>query len=229
MASDFWIYLWGTGSNQPTFHERAMHLAFSASNASGCLSRQVGAAIFDSHGNVLGIGRNDVPKAKGGLYEPDDNHDSRCYSVGDRRCINYLNKQQRFSRLTDDICEAFSIKEKETVYNVIEKSEFREATKYCRAVHAEMEAILSMARSSHVLSVGTKMYVTTQPCHNCTKHILCAGISKVFYIEPYPKSLAEELHSDAILLNPRAGEQSEDKLLFMPYEGIAPRRFHDFF
>ncbi len=220
--------LMGNGGNHPTFHERAMHLAFSASNTSSCLSRQVGAAIFDENGNVLGIGRNDVPKAKGGLYSLEDAADSRCYLVGDRYCNNYLYKQQRFSNLTDEILEKFNVARDE-LYGIISRSEFRDVAEYCRAVHAEMEAILSMTRNQHGSSVGTTMYVTTQPCHNCTKHILCAGIKKVFYIEPYPKSLAEQLHSDAIILNPRAGEQSEEKLSFVPYAGIAPRRFHDFF
>ncbi len=228
-GSRFLELLFGNG-NQPTFHERAMHLSFSASNTSQCLSRQVGAAIFDVNGNILGIGRNDVPKANGGLYSAEVANDNRCCLVGDRRCINDINKEERFRKLSEDICRKFPLQNiKEEIYNFIRKSEFREATEYCRAVHAEMEAILSMARSGAGSTIGATMYVTTQPCHNCTKHILCAGIRKVFYIEPYPKSLAEELHSDAILLNPTPGEESEDKLSFVLYQGIAPRRFHDFF
>ncbi|BBO89917.1 hypothetical protein [Desulfosarcina ovata] len=55
--------LFGSGKNQPTIDERSMHIAFSAANRSYCLSRQVGAAIVDDMGVILGIGHNDVPKA----------------------------------------------------------------------------------------------------------------------------------------------------------------------
>ena len=35
---------------------------------SACLSRQVGAALVDSNGNVVATGTNEVPQAGGGLY-----------------------------------------------------------------------------------------------------------------------------------------------------------------
>jgi hypothetical protein len=42
----------------------------------------------------------------------------------------------------------------------------------------------------------------------------------VVYIEPYPKSLATELHRDAISIN----ENDVGKmLLFLQYEGVSPR------
>ncbi|WP_020585685.1 AAA family ATPase [Desulfobacter curvatus] len=91
--------LFGSDSNQPTFHERNMHIAYSASNSSFCLSRQVGAAIVDQNGNILGVGHNDVPKAMGGLYTNGDVDDRRCFAVGDRRCINDTNKEERYDLL----------------------------------------------------------------------------------------------------------------------------------
>jgi deoxycytidylate deaminase len=221
--------LLGDGFIQPTIHEHSMHLAFSASNRSYCLSRQVGAVITDQTGNVLGIGYNDVPKPGGGLYIQNEK-DMRCYLVGDRRCINDTNKQERFVELRDAICKQLEIEDqKEIVCKIISKSSYREATEYCRAVHAEMEALLSMNRISGRSTVGSTMYVTTQPCHNCTKHILCAGIKKVYYIEPYPKSLAEELHSDAIILDPKGGQEASDKLFFIPFQGVSPHCYHSFF
>lgn len=61
------------------------------------------------------------------------------------------------------------------------------------------------------------LYTTTFPCHNCARHIVAAGISKVYYIEPYEKSLALELHSDSITIT---GE--ENKVEFLQYEGMGP-------
>ena len=233
--------LLGTIRNQPTFHERAMHLAYSASNRSYCLSRQVGAAIVDKHGNILGVGHNDVPKAEGGLYTQEESpEDKRCYKTGDRRCINDLEKEKRFEKLCSDIssiyeeitkkhnCEiAENLKPK--IENIIKNSEFRELTEYCRAVHAEMEALLSVSRATSGSTQGAWMYVTTQPCHNCAKHILCSGIKRAYFIEPYPKSLAQRLWGESIIIDPSIVNDKENKLLLLPYEGVAPKRFHDFF
>ncbi len=92
-------------------------------------------------------------------------------------------------------------------------------------VHAEMEALLSLARSN-VSAVGATLYATTFPCHNCAKHIVAAGILKVIFIEPYPKSKAAELHSDSISL----GFSTDDGTVhFEPFVGVGPRRFFDLF
>jgi deoxycytidylate deaminase len=222
--------LFGDSMNQPNIHERSMHLAFSASNRSFCLSRQVGAAIIDNEGNILSVGHNDVPKAFGGLYSVDCESDKRCYITGDRRCINDTNKEQRFNKLTDKIQKKLKLDGTQAVKikELIEKSEFSEATEYCRAVHAEMEALLSLIRSGNKLTKDSSMYVTTEPCHNCIKHIIVAGIKNVFYIEPYPKSLGLEFHSDALESGPN-NDINRTKVNLIPYSGIAPHRFHDFF
>jgi hypothetical protein len=97
-----------------------------------------------------------------------------------------------------------------------------------------MEAILSAARLGISIK-GKNLYSTTFPCHNCAKLIVVGGISRVFYIEPYPKSLAMELHSDAISFGDRApGDEKRDKkaarkVLFQPFVGVGPRRYLDFF
>jgi len=52
------------------------------------------------------------------------------------------------------------------------------------AVHAEMNAIAFAAR----FGVGTEnaaLYCTHEPCANCAKLIINAGISEVYYLEPY--------------------------------------------
>ncbi|MGV8119353.1 MAG: hypothetical protein AB2L14_06275 [Candidatus Xenobiia bacterium LiM19] len=93
-----------------------------------------------------------------------------------------------------------------------------------------MEAILSCSRRGVNLR-GSILFTTTFPCHNCAKHIIAAGVSQVIYVEPYPKSLAKKLHSDAIWLpiSIDEPEPAEGKVLFMPFFGIGPRRFVDLF
>lgn len=114
------------------------------------------------------------------------------------------------------------------------KPEFRSAidiTEFGRAVHAEMDALLMCARSS-VSPRGTILYVTTFPCHNCTRHIIAAGIERVYYIEPYAKSRAEELHEDAIIVEDRVRKRTRQagwRIPFRPFVGIGPRRYFDLF
>ena len=87
-----------------------------------------------------------------------------------------------------------------------------------------MEAILSCARRK-APTIGNILYVTTFPCHNCARHIIAAGLSKVVYVEPYPKSKAEKIHNDAFTLN----ENECNKLLCTPFFGVSPRRYIEMF
>jgi Cytidine and deoxycytidylate deaminase zinc-binding region len=92
-------------------------------------------------------------------------------------------------------------------------------------VHAEMEALLSCARNN-VSTRGAELFCTTFPCHNCAKHIIAAGITRVVFIEPYQKSKAVEFHSDSISV----GFNPADKTVhFEPFVGVGPRRFFDLF
>jgi dCMP deaminase len=53
-------------------------------------------------------------------------------------------------------------------------------------VHAEMNAILFAAKEG-VSTNDSDLYVTYSPCLNCAKHIINAGIKKVFFIHMYEK------------------------------------------
>lgn len=61
------------------------------------------------------------------------------------------------------------------------------------AVHAEQNAIIQCALHG-VCTEGATMYVTHQPCIQCTRMIINAGVSKVVYLHKYPNAeFAEEL------------------------------------
>lgn len=113
------------------------------------------------------------------------------------------------------------------VRRLIEASDLKEITEYGRAVHAEMDAILTCARLG-INTKGKHLFTTTFPCHNCTRHIIAAGLAKVIYIEPYPKSKAEALHSDAICFDEDEAKNS-GKIPFVPFVGVGPRRYLDLF
>lgn len=104
-------------------------------------------------------------------------------------------------------------------------SKIMDLIEFGRIIHAEMSAICDASRNGLSLKAVT-MYCTTFPCHICAEHIIASGVSRVVYLEPYPKSYAFELHDDSIVVD--AGEQTE-KVRFDSFIGIAPYRYRDLF
>lgn len=47
------------------------------------------------------------------------------------------------------------------------------------------------------------------------------------YIEPYRKSLVQELYPDSVIVDP--ADQCADKVRIEPFVGVAPRRYSDLF
>jgi deoxycytidylate deaminase len=224
---------------RPTMSETAMYHAHGARMRSACLSRQVGAALVDASGEVIATGCNEAPRAGGGVYNG-EGQDFRCaFHHG------YCSSVREQNRIIDDIANLFpELKglDKKDIQMRLRKSPIGGLLEFSRAVHAEMDALMAASRKG-ISTVGTKLYVTTYPCHYCARHIVAAGVDEVQYIEPYPKSLAIGLHDDAIsvqlgTLAPSvnkvrvaAGEKSdpEAKVLFRPFTGVSPRLYRRVF
>ena len=75
---------------------------------------------------------------------------------------------------------------------------------------------------------GGTLYCTTFPCHMCARHIIAAGIHRVVYIEPYPKSRAKRLYKRAIQVD-EDRDADTDAVQFEAFVGVAPSRFIDIF
>lgn len=60
-----------------------------------------------------------------------------------------------------------------------------------RATHAEQNAILTAARFGHRTEEAT-IYITDQPCLNCAKAIITAGIRRVVWLNGYPDAVSLE-------------------------------------
>jgi deoxycytidylate deaminase len=212
----------------PTMDEYAMFMAFSASLRSADLSRQVGAVVMSTQGDCLATGANDVPCYPGGLYwQSFKNIDKRDYDLG------YDSNEKMRAEIVIRILRKFHPELSDP--DLLEKGEKElkdtgifDITEYGRAVHAEMEALLSCARTG-VSTRGASLYSTTFPCHNCAKHLVAAGISRVVFIEPYPKSQALRLHEDSIIFIENNSNQGQNKVTFEPFVGIGPRRYIDLF
>lgn len=211
----------------PTLDETGMHEAYSASLRSACLSRQVGAVIMTEDGRIISSGCNDVPAFGGGLYNNSHTSDQRCYNHEDGICHNDKHKEDLRIEIESILTKRGVQDAKEISRSILNNTKAKSIIEYSRAVHAEMDAIVTLSRTPGESSVGKILYCTTFPCHICARHIVAAGIKKVVYIEPYEKSLALDLHSDAIV----NGDKSDDinKTSFINFEGVSPRRYAKFF
>lgn len=213
--------VFGSKLYTPTHDETGMMKAASAAVRSACMSRQVGAAIYNTQHELIGVGCNDVPKAHGGLYSSDlpDDEDKRCYKWGGKQCHNDAGKQDLAQKITKSVLDAgLDDARYSDVYKKIIASDSKNLIEFSRSVHAEMEAIVSVARAGKGTTVGSTLYTTTFPCHSCARHIVAAGITKVVFIEPYSKSLALDLHNDSITVT-----DEPNKVHFVQYAGFAPR------
>lgn len=216
---------------RPTLAETAMHAAHGAQIRSACLSRQVGAALVDRYGNLVSTGTNEVPQAGGGVYGEDfdtnDEHDHRC-AYKNKYCSSTREQNELIDDLVKLLVEHGALKlAPEALVAILKDSRLRQLLEFSRAVHAEMDALLRAAREG-TSTVGTRMFVTTYPCHYCARHIVAAGVDEVQYIEPYPKSRATRLHRDAITHEPInwvPPSKDGDMVLFRPFVGVAPRLY----
>jgi deoxycytidylate deaminase len=218
--------VFGFPYHTPEPDEQAMFLAYSAGLRSGSLARQVGASIRGASGDIIAVGCNDVPCAGGGLYWP---------GTGDQRdhVKRYDSNDIQLQRIARDVARRLHLStdlRSVKTLDVLKGSLLLDVTEYGRAVHAEMEALISCAGNG-VSPKNGELSTTTFPCHNCTRHIIAAGIRRVVYIEPYPKSLAAELHEDAISIGePMRGTRSATgEIPFEAFVGVGPRRFFDLF
>ncbi|MCK4738786.1 MAG: deoxycytidylate deaminase [Deltaproteobacteria bacterium] len=237
----------------PYKNEFAMYTAQSVALLSGCLSRQIGAAITTKEGEIISTGCNDVPKFGGGLYSEEDGDDgNRCINKHGEKCINDEQKDfikegiekilKESLKNIDKLLEKKLTKQEKSLVkkfndaNVVGKlalkifneTRIKNIIEFSRAVHAELDAIIGAVNKGITLK-GSILYTTTYPCHICARHIVVAGIEKVFYIEPYEKSLAEELHNDSICLDSSEPNLSSNKVDFLHYEGVAPRQYLNLF
>jgi cytidine deaminase len=230
--------LFGDNTASPTHDEYGMYLAKSASLRSSALTRQVGAAIFRESGEIISLGSNEVPKSGGGTYWTGDKPDARDFVEGadpndqkKEELLADLAKRLLDAKLlsaelsTDDPMHIVERMLRDKGPGSVRDSKAMDLLEFGRDIHAEMSAISDAARKG-VSTQGATLYCTTFPCHICAKHIVAAGIRRLVYLEPYPKSYAEELHADAIEID---GDGTNGKVGFQRFIGISPYRYRDLF
>ena len=197
----------------------------------------IGGMIFDvMDADIVASGMNEVPRREGGFYWEGAFTDARDpalrRSVPEDRedVIKQAALKEILARLKHNnwlAPEYSSLHERELskkLLPLLKRTQFMDISEFMRQVHAEMAALIDAAKRGVAVREG-EMYVTTFPCHNCAKHIIAAGIKKVVYLEPYAKSKVSELHDEEVALDPADPQTVGDRVLFVPFTGVAPRQY----
>lgn len=174
----------------PTRMERCMQIAFSARANSGCISRQVGAAITDKNDSLKAVGWNDVPAHQISCLlrratDLIDTADEAAFS-------EYEYKDKAFRKRIEGSYKRFSLVDMggrsssfcfKSEYNGLKDEDNQVHT---RALHAEENAFLQLAKYGSDGIEGGNLYTTASPCELCAKKAFQLGIKNIFYIDPYP-------------------------------------------
>ncbi|MDP2440456.1 MAG: hypothetical protein U1D36_21730 [Hydrogenophaga sp.] len=209
----------------PTRAERCMQIAFSAKANSGCISRQVGAAITDQYGSIKAIGWNDVPEGQlpcilrnaTDLLNNADESAFSVYEYKDKEFRKQLDKSYKRFKLVDmsGRSPAFCFKYE---YNTLKDKDNQVHT---RSLHAEENAFLQLAKYGGEGIKGGKLFTTASPCELCAKKAFQLGIKEIIYIDPYPG-----ISMDHILQSGRESFRPEVEL-FQGSVGQAYHRLYD--
>lgn len=235
-AKRFVEIFFGSPFISPTRDEYASYAANAASYRSLDLSRQVGAAIFGENCKIISMGCNEVPKAGGGTYWADFEDDYRDYALGydsnqkvredmTRDALVRLQKDgwlaEDFNSMDPDQLVSAAFADTKNAVGPLSRSMIKDIIEYGRMVHAEMNALADAARFRRS-TINATLYCTTMPCHMCTKLIIAAGVKRVVYVQPYGKSLIEELFDDSVAVDEHPEEQ---RVHFDTLKGVTPNGF----
>lgn len=205
----------------PSSEERCMVVAYTAKFNSGCISRQVGAVITNSAHSIRSIGWNDVPYGQTpcslrSLYDytsivdnegdmtPEHKYMYSSFEHGNLIPDKY--KGETFCRKI--MCKYVNLRHPEKIKDRLNglpltycfkslHNEF-EGDKnqvHTRALHAEENAILQVARFGGIGLENGIIYVTASPCELCCKKLYQIGIRKIVYIDEYPGISRENIIS----------------------------------
>jgi dCMP deaminase len=217
----FYALIRQPGCIQPTNDEMFMQAAYSMSLRSRCISRKVGAVIVGEKGYVVGGGWNDVGEGQigcgdrtiGDIFELANEY-IPMYPTGKEGFIGFIKDRYNGKNLCDSIC----FRQEYNDYNkfLTGSDENSKPQQFCRALHAEENALLQNSKIGGVGVQNGTIYTTTFPCELCAKKIYQAGIRKIIFNEPYPESIAEEVFL-------RDGIRRVD---IQPFEGVKSHSYY---
>lgn len=179
----------------PTNVERCMQIAQTAKINSGCISRQVGAALTDSEYHLLSIGwnqqpENQLPCSYRDICEVYHHWSTMSYSDYENDDLDEFQKkiESQVQNIFDSKDSPFKTFGKIPCYcfkdyqNSIDKNSNQVHT---RALHAEETAFLQLGPNNFRANNGF-LFTTSSPCELCSKKARFLNIAKIYYIESYP-------------------------------------------
>jgi deoxycytidylate deaminase len=208
----------------PTSVERCMQIAFSAKLNSGCISRQVGAAITDKDFSIKAVGWNDPPRGqvpcllRNAAHSLSKGFDTGAYSNFEQNeslFLKYLRKTKVGGKSSEHFGGrnlAYCFK---TIYNGIKGDRNQVHT---RSLHAEENAFLQIARYGGQGLAGGCLFTTASPCELCAKKAYQLGVTEIYYIDPYPGISKEHILS---------GGEGPPKLNL--FTGAVGRAYHELY
>ena len=174
----------------PTREERCMQVAFAAKINSGCISRQVGATVTDEDGAIMSVGWNDVPRGQVPCLLRD-----RTDLIGGKDTDAFSSYERKDTEFTNHFKKYYLFENKAALKGRSMQFCFREAYNrktgeknqvHTRSLHAEENAFLQLAKFGVRLPDRSVLYTSASPCELCSKKAFQLGISKIYYIDPYP-------------------------------------------
>ncbi|MDE6017825.1 MAG: hypothetical protein K2G85_03305 [Muribaculaceae bacterium] len=198
----------------PSPQERLMQIAYTAKLNSGCLSRQVGAAITDKNYSLKAIGWNSVPEGQvpcalrqfGDLIEHLDQEAFSQHEKGNekfREAVLKLNKSYNDVEILKNLKGLplrYCFKD---IHTTIEPHQKYNQV-HTRSLHAEENAFLQIAKYGGAGIEGGKLFTTASCCELCAKKAYHLGIKEIYYIDSYPGiSLEHILMAGAIDKGPK--------------------------
>ncbi|MBQ0207017.1 anti-phage dCTP deaminase [Citrobacter portucalensis] len=181
----------------PTAMERVMQVAYTVKLNSGCISRQVGAVVTDDDNSIKAVGWNDVANGQipcsmrsldGLMYD----FDEKIYSHYERNNSSFRNQAKGkllTFRMIDSAGDVYRGRNLsycfKDIHNSLDKDKKGNQV-HTRALHAEENAFLQLAKYGGVGILGGKLYTTASPCELCAKKAYQLGVSEIIFIDPYP-------------------------------------------
>lgn len=187
----------------PSPIERVMQVAYTAKLNSGCLSRQVGAAVTNEAFSIFSIGWNTVAEGQtpcslrslSDLVEKEDLTAYSTYEKQDVKFQNYIKKVVacygknyvglKFHNM--DVLKGVNLTYCfKDIHNSKHVTGQIENQVHTRSLHAEENAFLQLAKYGSSGIKGGKLFSTACCCELCAKKAYQLGIKEIYYIDSYP-------------------------------------------
>lgn len=184
----------------PSPEERCMQIAFTAKYNSGCISRQVGAAITDDNFSIKAIGWNNTPEGlvPCSLRSAEDfinKKDLFAFTLFEKKDKEFKGALDKYYK---NHIDRFKLDLKGQNVSFCFKTLINSYTEgrnqvHTRSLHAEESAFLQLSKYGGMGIQNGKLFTTASPCELCSKKAYQLGIKAIYYIDPYPGISKEQI------------------------------------